>query len=75
MGKLFQFVKPGGSFYYQSLDETEPKATVQELCEKHGMRVEAYLLDTRYGFRAQYWKIVRPLGSTKRVLSSTMAQR
>ena len=55
--KLFTFLKPGGSLFYQSLDPREEAAAVEALCQGQGFRVEKYLLDTRYGRKAQYWKI------------------
>ena len=58
--KVFSFVKPGGSFYYQSLDREEPGERFSALCGKNGMAVDRYLLDEAYGFRAQYWKVRRP---------------
>lgn len=57
--KAFSFVKPGGSFYYQSLDREEPAERFPTLCEKNGMTVDRYLSDGAYGFRAQYWKAGR----------------
>lgn len=58
--KVFSFVKPGGSLYYQSLDREEPRERFSALCGKNGMAVDRYLLDEAYGFRAQYWKVTRP---------------
>ena len=58
--KAFSFVRPGGSFYYQSLDKEEPKERFAALCGRNGMTVGQYLLDEAYGFRAQYWKAGRP---------------
>lgn len=58
--KAFSFVKPGGGFYYQSLDKGEPKERFAALCGKNGMTVDQYLFDGTYGFRAQYWKAGRP---------------
>ena len=58
--KVFSFVKPGGSFYYQSLDREEPGERFSALCGKNGMAVDRYLLDETFGFRAQYWKVRRP---------------
>ena len=55
--KAFAFLKLGGSLYYQSLDKNETKESIMALCEKNKMYVDNYLLDTAYGFRAQYWKI------------------
>ena len=57
--KAFSFLKTGGSLYYQSVDKNETKESVVALCEKNGMKVENYLLDTTYDFNAQYWKITK----------------
>lgn len=57
--KAFSFLKPGGSLYYQSLDENETKESVVALSEKNKMRIDNYILDTTYGFKAQYWKITK----------------
>ena len=45
--------------YYQSLDKNETKESVMALCEMNKMHVDNYLLDTTYGFKAQYWKITK----------------
>ncbi|MBR2402098.1 MAG: class I SAM-dependent methyltransferase [Lachnospiraceae bacterium] len=57
--KAFSFLKPGGSLYYQSVDKNEAKESVIALCEKNKMQIDNYLLDTTYGFKAQYWKITK----------------
>lgn len=57
--KAFSFVRPGGNFYYQSLDKEEPRERFAALCGRNGMTVDQYLLDEAYGFRAQYWKVRR----------------
>lgn len=56
--KAFSMLKPGGSMYYQTLDSKEQKEDVLALCSD-SMQVEQYLLDESYGFRAQYWKLVK----------------
>ena len=58
--RTFSFLKKGGSLYYQTLDEAETKEDTVALCEKNDMIVDNYLLDTNYGFKAQYWKITKP---------------
>lgn len=45
--------------YYQSLDPNEDYEAVKLLCQKHNMRVQKYLLDTKYGRNAQYYKLVK----------------
>lgn len=55
--KVFSLLKDGGSLYYQSLDKNEKEEEIAALCEKNQMRIENYLVDTNYGFKAQYWKI------------------
>lgn len=59
MEKAFSFLKKGGSFYYQTLDEAETKEDMAALCAKNNMIVDNYLLDTNYGLKAQYWKITK----------------
>ena len=56
--KAFKMLKPGGAMYYQSLDEQETKQDVLNICGDT-MQAEVYLLDEMYGFRAQYWKLVK----------------
>ena len=58
--KAFSFLKGGGSFYYQSLDKNEARDKIEELCKRKEMRVDDYMLDMNYGFKAQYWKITKP---------------
>lgn len=59
LAKAVSFLKPGGSLYYQSLDKNETGDWVQAFCEKGTAAVTAYLLDTSYDFRAQYWKLTK----------------
>ncbi|MGN0505447.1 MAG: class I SAM-dependent methyltransferase [Lachnospiraceae bacterium] len=56
--KAFRFLKKGGMMYYQSLDKTENMSDVLAVC-KDTMKVENYLLDETYGFKAQYWKLTK----------------
>lgn len=56
--KAWSLLKPGGSFYYQTLDRTEGKETFSTICRESGARIEDYLLDTRYGMKAQFFKAV-----------------
>lgn len=58
--KAVGFLKPGGSFFYQTLDGDEEKEMFFRLCEQNGWIADEYLLDTAYGFRAQYFKAVKP---------------
>ena len=60
LNKAIRLLKPGGSFYYQTLDETERKADFAALCQESGMRIEQYLLDTTYDLYAQYFKAIKP---------------
>ena len=55
--KAVSFLKPGGSLYYQSLDKEESEKWVTAFCSRNAVRMEAYLLDINYGFKAQYWKV------------------
>lgn len=57
--KAFSFLKSGGSLYYQTLDRAETEENMVALCEKNNMKIDNYLLDANYGFRAQYWKITK----------------
>ena len=57
--KALSFLKSGGSLYYQTLDEAETREDMVVLCEKNNMKIDKYLLDTSYGFKAQYWKITK----------------
>ena len=53
--KAISFLKRGGVFYYQTLDPAEERAFFAEICEKSGLRIEQYLLDTSYGRKAQFF--------------------
>ncbi len=57
--KVFSLLKNGGSLFYQTLDKGERKEDLVSLCEKTGIRIDNYLLDTLYGFKAQYWKLTK----------------
>ena len=57
LAKAVSFLKPGGSLYYQSLDKDESEEWVTAFCTRNAVRIEAYLLDTSYGYKAQYWKL------------------
>lgn len=57
--KALSFLKSGGSLYYQSLDEAEAKEDMDAVCGKNNVRIDNYLLDACYGFKAQYWKITK----------------
>ena len=57
--KIFSFLKNQGSLYYQTLDHRERKEDFISVCKKNGMKIENYLLDNSYGFRAQYWKEIK----------------
>ncbi len=59
MEKVFSLLKKGGSLYYQTLDEKESQEDMASVCEKNNMRIDNYLLDQNYGFKAQYWKITK----------------
>ena len=56
--KALHLVKPGGSFYYQTLDKSEEKEYFSEICRKSGATIEAYQIDTRYNMKAQFFKAV-----------------
>ncbi len=56
--KAFSMLKRGGAMYYQSLDEEEKEEDVFSVCAGK-MKVENYLLDETYGFKAQYWKLIK----------------
>lgn len=53
--KAISFLKSGGVFYYQTLDPAEERASFAEICEKSGLSIEQYLLDTSYGRKAQFF--------------------
>ena len=55
--KAISFVKPGGYLYYQTLDKNEEKEFFEEICRSENCTIENYLLDTSYGFKAQYFKV------------------
>lgn len=57
--KAISLVKPGGAFYYQTLDKAEEKACFEDICKANNMRTDGYLFDTEYGFKAQYFKAVK----------------
>lgn len=59
LSKAVSFLKRGGSLFYQSLDREETEEWVRTFCEKGSVTAAAYLLDTAYGFKAQYWKLTR----------------
>ncbi|MDE7219603.1 MAG: class I SAM-dependent methyltransferase [Oscillospiraceae bacterium] len=59
LARVASFLKPGGSLYYQTLDKEETKEWVSDFCEHTPVKAEAYLLDTAYGFKAQYWKLTK----------------
>ncbi len=55
---LFRFLKPGGSLYYQSLDQQEEKETFEALCCKNEVQPTKFLLDYTFGRKAHYWQVV-----------------
>lgn len=57
--KAFSFLKQGGSLYYQTLDKAEAKDDMLAICAKNNITIKNYLLDTAYGFQAQYWKMAK----------------
>ena len=57
--KAFSFLKSGGSMFYQTLDEAETKEDMAALCEENDLKIDNYLFDSNYGFKAQYWKITK----------------
>lgn len=57
--KALKLVKPGGSLYYQTLDKAEEKSFFEELCKGNGCKIDKYALDTKHGFKAQYFKAVK----------------
>lgn len=63
LSKAVSLLKNGGSLYYQTLDEDETEDWVRDFCEKRPVTVEAYLLDTAHGSKAQYWKLTKRPGS------------
>ena len=62
LDKAVSFLKSGGSLYYQTLDEDGTEDWVRDFCKKRPVTAEAYLLDTAYGFKAQYWKLTKRTG-------------
>ncbi len=59
LDKAVSFLKSGGSLYYQTLDSEETEGWVRDFCQTRPVSAEAYLLDTAYGFKAQYWKLTK----------------
>ncbi len=57
--KAAGFIKPGGAFYYHTLDKDEEKEYFEKICEANNLIIKNYLLDTEYGFKAQYFKAVK----------------
>ena len=57
--KAIKLVKPGGCLYYQTLDKNEEREYFEDICKSSGMRIEKYLSDTKYDFKAQYFKAVK----------------
>ena len=61
LNKVISFVKPGGSFYYQTLDQDEDQDVFLRICEANGLTIEASLSDVAYDIKAQCFKAVKPL--------------
>ena len=61
LNQAISFVKPGGSFYYQSLEQNEDQDAFLRICEANGLTIEASLSDAAYGIKAQYFKATKPL--------------
>ena len=61
LNKVISFVKPGGSFYYQTLDQDEDQDAFLRICEANGLTIEASLSDVAYDIKAQCFKAVKPL--------------
>ena len=57
--KASGFVKPGGSIYYQTLDENENCNVVLQLAFRLGLQLGAFEEDGRYGFSARYFRLVK----------------
>ena len=57
--KAMGMVKPGGAIFYQTLDREETKEAFIKICETNSFQLEAYLIDTMYGYKAQYYKAVK----------------
>ena len=60
LNKAIGLVKPGGSFFFQTFDRKEEKERFEEICQENSLKLEACLLDTSYGYRAHYYKAVKP---------------
>lgn len=56
---VFTFLKPGGSIYYQTLDENEDCSQVIKTAFRNHLRMQAYLEDKAYGFHCHYYKFVK----------------
>lgn len=54
--QAFRFAKPGGAVYYQSMDREEDCNAVLQAAYRHGMSLDAFEEDDRYGFRCRYYK-------------------
>lgn len=57
--KVMGFVKPGGSFYYQTLGAKLPMDEAIRAAHRCGLRIENYQRDDQYGFFCQYFKFVK----------------
>ena len=57
--KACSLVKPGGSLYYQSLDEKEDCNQIIKTVFANNMQLAAFLEDHAYGFKCHYYKFCR----------------
>ncbi len=57
--KVMSLVKPGGSLYYQVLEEQRSEQELAETGKRGAMRLEKYEREEKYGFSCQYCKFVR----------------
>ena len=59
--KACSLVKPGGSLYYQSLDENEDCNQILKTAFASNMQLSAFLEDHAYNFRCCYYKFYKNL--------------
>lgn len=57
--KAMGFVRPGGSVYFQSLEENEDCNAVIQTAFHQGMKLAAFFEDDRYGIHCHYYKFER----------------
>lgn len=59
--KAMDFVKPGGSLYYHSLDEQEDCNAAIKAAYRHGLELKAIQEEKAWGFSCRYYKFTRSI--------------